>query len=79
MTEICFRDAVDLAAMIRNREVSASEVMTAFLSQIKRLGPGDPGGDDDEGPGPGDPGEAELQPLLEALQRRGKALGIHQA
>ena len=39
MTEICFRDAVDLAAMIRNREVSALEVMTAFLSQIERVNP----------------------------------------
>jgi amidase len=38
-TDICFKDAVDLAAMIRNREVSATEVMTAFLSQIARVNP----------------------------------------
>jgi len=39
MTELCFKDAVDLARMIRAREVSASEVMTAFLSQIERVNP----------------------------------------
>ena len=36
---ICFNDAVELAAMIRNREASATEVMTAFLSQIERVNP----------------------------------------
>jgi amidase len=39
VTDICFKEAVDLAAMIRNREVSALEVMTAFLSQIERVNP----------------------------------------
>src|SRR5262245_52908386 len=39
MTELCFKDAVELARMIRAREVSASEVMTAFLSQIERVNP----------------------------------------
>ena len=39
MAELCFKDAVDLARMIRAREVSASEVMTAFLSQIERVNP----------------------------------------
>ena len=39
MTELCFKDAVDLARMIRDKEVSASEVMTAFLSQIERVNP----------------------------------------
>ena len=39
MTELCFKDAVELAGMIRAREVSASEVMAAFLSQIERVNP----------------------------------------
>jgi amidase len=39
MAELCFKDAVELARMIRAREVSASEVMTAFLSQIERVNP----------------------------------------
>ena len=39
MIDICFKDAVELAAMIRNREVSATEVMTALLSQIERVNP----------------------------------------
>ena len=38
-TELCFKDAVELARMIRAREVSAAEVMTAFLAQIKRVNP----------------------------------------
>jgi amidase len=38
-TDICFKDAVELAAMIRNSDVSATEVMTAFLSQIARVNP----------------------------------------
>lgn len=46
---------------------------TAFLSRVKRLGPGDPG----EGvqlPGPGDPDmAAQQQALMDALQRRGRA------
>lgn len=39
MTELCFKDAVDLARMIRERKVSATEVMTAFLAQIERVNP----------------------------------------
>jgi amidase len=39
MAELCFKDAVDLARMIRDQEVSASEVMAAFLSQIERVNP----------------------------------------
>ncbi|HEY9431224.1 MAG TPA: amidase [Blastocatellia bacterium] len=39
MAEICFIDAVDLARMIRDKEVSALEVMTAFLSQIEQVNP----------------------------------------
>ena len=38
-TEICFMDAIELAAMIRNRKLSAREVMNAFLSQIERVNP----------------------------------------
>ncbi len=38
-SDLCFKDAVDLASMIRSREVSATEVMTAFLSQIGRVNP----------------------------------------
>jgi amidase len=37
--EVCFKDAVELARLIRAREVSAAEVMTAFLAQIKRVNP----------------------------------------
>src|SRR4029079_11509636 len=39
MTELCFQDAVELAGMIRAREVSASEGLAAFLSQIERVNP----------------------------------------
>jgi amidase len=38
-TELCFKDAVELARMIRARKVSATEVMAAFLSQIERINP----------------------------------------
>ncbi|MGE0127473.1 MAG: amidase [Blastocatellales bacterium] len=38
-TELCFKDAVDLARMMRDGEVSATEVMTAFLAQIERINP----------------------------------------
>ena len=38
-SEICFKDAFELARMIRHREVSAVEVMTAFVSQIERINP----------------------------------------
>lgn len=37
--EICFKGAVELSRMIREREVSATEVMTAFISQIQRVNP----------------------------------------
>jgi amidase len=39
MAELCFKDAVELARMIRDKEVSASEVMTAFLSHIELVNP----------------------------------------
>jgi amidase len=35
--DICFLDAVDLAARIRRRELSAREVMAAHLAQIERV------------------------------------------
>lgn len=38
-SDICFKAAVELARLIRNRELSATEVMTAFLSQIERVNP----------------------------------------
>ncbi|HSE35954.1 MAG TPA: amidase [Blastocatellia bacterium] len=38
-SDICLKDAVELASMIRNRDISATEVMTAFLSQIARVNP----------------------------------------
>jgi len=38
-SDICFKDAVELAGLIRDRAVSATEVMTAFLSQIERVNP----------------------------------------
>ena len=37
--ELCFKDAVELSRLIHKREVSAREVMTAFLAQIKRVNP----------------------------------------
>ena len=37
--ELCFLPATELAAMIRNRQVSAVEVMRAHLAQIERLNP----------------------------------------
>lgn len=37
--ELCFKDAVELARMIRQKEVSAVEVMKAFLAQINRVNP----------------------------------------
>jgi amidase len=36
---LCFLSARDLAAQIRSKQVSALEVMTAFLAQISRLNP----------------------------------------
>jgi len=37
--EICFMTAVELAGKIRNRELSAREVMAAHLDQIERINP----------------------------------------
>jgi amidase len=37
--ELCFASATDLARLIRTRELSAREVMTAHLEQIGRLNP----------------------------------------
>src|SRR5215207_3614881 len=37
--ELCFKDAVELARMIRQKQTSATEVMTAFLAQINRVNP----------------------------------------
>ena len=39
VSEICFTGALELARMIRTREVSATEVMSAHLSQIRRINP----------------------------------------
>ncbi len=36
---LCFTSARELAASIRTRQVSAREVMSAFLAQIRRLNP----------------------------------------
>jgi amidase len=36
---LCFASARDLASQIRSRQVSAREVMTAFLAQVSRLNP----------------------------------------
>lgn len=38
-SDLCFKDAVDLARLLRTKEISAVEVMTAFLAQIKRVNP----------------------------------------
>lgn len=37
--DLCFTSAVDLAAMIRTKKVSAREVMQAHLAQIERVNP----------------------------------------
>lgn len=37
--ELCFKDALELSRLIHKRELSAREVMTAFLAQIKRVNP----------------------------------------
>ncbi len=37
--DLCFRNALDLAALIRTRKVSAREVMVAHLERINRLNP----------------------------------------
>ena len=38
-SELCFLSAVELAARIRQKQVSAREVMTAHLAQIERINP----------------------------------------
>lgn len=38
-SELCFTEAVELARRLRTKEVSAVEVMSAFLAQIKRINP----------------------------------------
>jgi amidase len=38
-SELCFLSAVELSGMIRLREISVTEVMTAFVSQIRRTNP----------------------------------------
>lgn len=38
-SELCFMSAVDLAALLRKKSVSAREVMTAHLAQIERINP----------------------------------------
>jgi len=37
--DLCFLSAIDLAARIRNRQVSAVEVVESFLSRISRINP----------------------------------------
>ena len=39
MSELCFDSAVNLVRRLRNREVSAVEVMEAHLAQVRRLNP----------------------------------------
>lgn len=39
MSDLCFLPAIDLVRLIRQREVSAREVLDAHLSQIERLNP----------------------------------------
>jgi amidase len=39
MNELCFLPATELAQKIRQKEVSAREVVTAHLEQIERVNP----------------------------------------
>ena len=39
MSEICFLSAVEMAGLIRRKELSAREIMTAHLNQIDRVNP----------------------------------------
>jgi amidase len=39
MTDLCMRTAIELAAMLRGREVSAREVVTAHIARIEAFGP----------------------------------------
>ncbi|MDQ3005070.1 MAG: hypothetical protein M3R47_06755 [Chloroflexota bacterium] len=38
-TELCFLPAIDLARLLRNKELSAREVGLAHLKQIERVNP----------------------------------------
>ena len=35
--DICFMNAVDMAALLRNKKISAREVMQAHLKQIRKV------------------------------------------
>ena len=37
--DLCFKSARELASLIKSRKVSAREVMTAHLDQIRRVNP----------------------------------------
>src|SRR5258708_33108847 len=39
MTDLCLHTAIELAAMLRRREVSAREVVTAHIARIEAFGP----------------------------------------
>jgi amidase len=39
MTDLCMRTAIELAALLRSREVSAREVVTAHIARIEAFGP----------------------------------------
>jgi amidase len=39
MTDLCLHTAIELAAMLRSREVSAREVVTAHIARIEAFGP----------------------------------------
>ncbi|NUM80286.1 amidase [bacterium] len=39
MTDLCFLPAVELARMLRKKEISARELLSAHLSQIERINP----------------------------------------
>ena len=39
VSELCFTPAIDLVRMIRNKDVSATEVMEAHLAQVDRVNP----------------------------------------
>src|SRR5215475_16062802 len=38
-SDLCFMSACELAALLRNRKVSAREVMAAYLERINRINP----------------------------------------
>jgi amidase len=39
LDDLCFTSAIDLARLIRSRQISATEVMAAHIAQIERLNP----------------------------------------